>query len=129
MDLALRRDSLKMRKDQLAANPSLHLSLTRLAVRNIPHSLTQKKIRELAIKAVKEFDEVASELREDLADEKKVRDLLSATRSKRVIIQAKAVEEKMGQSKGYGFLEYNCHENVPQGVDMVKCAGSQGMQA
>jgi nucleolar protein 4 len=113
MDLALRRDSLKMRKDQLAANPALHLSLTRLAVRNIPRSLTEKEFRELAIKAVKEFDdEVAKELREGLTDEEKARDILPATRSKKVIIQAKVVEEKTGRSKGYGFLEYNCHENA-----------------
>jgi nucleolar protein 4 len=115
MDLALRRDSLKMRKEQLAANPSLHLSLTRLAVRNIPRSLTEKEFRDLAIKAVSEFDEeVQKDLRTDLTEEEKARD--PAKDGKRALIQAKIVEEKTGRSKGYGFLEYNCHENALKGL-------------
>jgi len=117
MDLALRRDSLKMRKDQLAANPSLHLSLTRLAVRNIPRSLTGKEFRELAIKAIKEFDdEVQKELREGLTDEEKARDANTSKRENRALIQAKIVEEKTGRSKGYGFLEYSSHENALKGL-------------
>jgi len=117
MDLTLRRDSLKMRKEQLAANPSLHLSLTRLAVRNIPRSVTDKGFRELAIKAVKEFDdEVQKELREGLTDEEKARDANTSKRGSRAVIQAKIVEEKTGRSKGYGFLEYNSHENALKGL-------------
>jgi len=117
MDLALRRDSLKMRKDQLAANPSLHLSLTRLAVRNIPRSLTEKEFRELAIKAVKEFDdEVQKELRKGLTDEEKARDANTSKWGSKAVIQAKIVEEKTGRSKGYGFLEYNSHENALKGL-------------
>jgi nucleolar protein 4 len=108
MDLALRRDSLKMRKEQLAANPSLHLSLTRLAVRNIPRTLTERELRELAIKAIGTFDEdVKKDLRADLTEEEKARD--PGKHGKRALIQAKIVEEKTGRSKGYGFLEYNCH--------------------
>jgi nucleolar protein 4 len=115
MDLSLRRDSMKQRKDMLAANPSLHLSLTRLAVRNIPRSMTETELRKLAIKAVAEYDEeVKSGLREALTEEEIARDKFEI-RGK-LVRQAKIVLEKTGRSKGYGFIEYDSHANALKGL-------------
>lgn len=115
MDLSLRRDSVKQRKDMLASNPSLHLSLTRLAVRNIPRTMEETDFRKLAIKAVAEFeDEVKKELRQDLTEDEIARDQLEI-RGK-LVRQAKIVLEKTGRSKGYGFIEYNSHASALKGL-------------
>ena len=114
-DLSVRQDSVKQRKDMLASNPSLHLSLTRLAVRNVPRSMEETEFRKLAIKAVWEFeDEVKKELREDLTEEERARDLFEV--KGRLVRQAKIVLEKTGRSKGYGFIEYNSHASALKGL-------------
>ena len=115
MDLSLRRDSMKQRKEMLASNPSLHLSLTRLAVRNVPRTMTETEFRQLAIKAVGEFDkEVNDELRSGLTEEELARDQ-EKPRGK-LVRQAKIVIEKTGRSKGYGFIEYNTHAAALKGL-------------
>jgi nucleolar protein 4 len=115
MDLSLRKDSIKQRKDMLATNPSLHLSLTRLAVRNIPRVMGETELRKLAIKAVTEFDEeVKSGLREGLTEEEIARDKFEI-RGK-LVRQAKIVLEKTGRSKGYGFIEYDSHASALKGL-------------
>ena len=115
MDLSLRRDSIKQRKDMLATNPSLHLSLTRLAVRNVPRSMEESEFRKLAANAVKEFDEeVTKELREGLTEDEISRDT-EPIRGK-LVRQAKIVLEKTGRSRGYGFIEYNSHANALKGL-------------
>src|SRR5579859_359743 len=115
MDLSLRRDSVKQRKDMLASNPSLHLSLTRLAVRNVPRTMEETEFRKLAIKAVAEFDdEVKKELRQDLTEDELARDQFEV-RGK-LVRQAKIVLEKTGRSKGYGFIEYNSHASALKGL-------------
>jgi nucleolar protein 4 len=115
MDLSVRRDSVKQRKDMLASNPSLHLSLTRLAVRNVPRSMEETEFRKLAIKAVWEFeDEVKKELRQDLTEEERARDLFGI--KGKLVRQAKIVLEKTGRSKGYGFIEYNSHATALKGL-------------
>ena len=116
MDLSLRKDSMKQRKDMLATNPSLHLSLTRLAVRNIPRTMEEQGFKALAIKAVAEFDEeVVKDLRSGLTKEEVARDE-SGTRKGRLVRQAKIVLEKTGRSRGYGFIEYNTHANALKGL-------------
>lgn len=116
MDLSLRKDSMKQRKDMLASNPSLHLSLTRLAVRNVPRTMEEQEFKALAIKAVAEFDEeVAKDLRSGLTEEEIARDE-SGTRKGRLVRQAKIVLEKTGRSRGYGFIEYNSHANALKGL-------------
>lgn len=115
MDLSLRQDSMKQRKDMLASNPSLHLSLTRLAVRNVPRSMEEPEFRKLAVNAVKEFEEeVDKELREGLTADEISRDI-EPTRGK-LVRQAKIVLEKTGRSRGYGFIEYNSHANALKGL-------------
>lgn len=115
MDLTLRRDSMKQRKDMLASNPSLHLSLTRLAVRNIPRTMEESDLKKLALNAVSEFDkEVKNELRQGLTEEEMARNYPEVP--KKLVRQVKIVEEKAGRSKGYGFIEYNCHSNALKGL-------------
>jgi nucleolar protein 4 len=116
MDLSLRKDSIKQRKDMLASNPSLHLSLTRLAVRNIPRTVEEHEFKALAIQAITEFDEeVTKELRSGLTEEELARDETGG-RKGRLVRQAKIVLEKTGRSKGYGFVEYNTHANALKGL-------------
>ena len=99
----------------LASNPSLHLSLTRLAVRNVPRSMEESEFRKLAVNAVKEFEEeVDKELREGLTADEISRDI-EPTRGK-LVRQAKIVLEKTGRSRGYGFIEYNSHASALKGL-------------
>ena len=116
MDLSLRKDSMKQRKDMLASNPSLHLSLTRLAVRNIPRTMNEYEFKALATKGVSEFDEeVTKDLRSGLTEEELARDNPQRTKG-RLVRQAKIVLEKTGRSKGFGFIEYNTHANALKGL-------------
>jgi nucleolar protein 4 len=115
MDISLRRDSIKQRKDMLASNPSLHLSLTRLAVRNIPRVMDEIEFRKLALKAVKEFDEEAkTELREQLTKEEVERDQYEV--KGKLVRQSKIVLDATGRSRGYGFIEYNSHASALKGL-------------
>jgi nucleolar protein 4 len=115
MDISLRRDSVKQRKDMLASNPSLHLSLTRLAVRNIPRAMDETELRKLAVKAVIEFDEEAkTELREQLTEEEVGRDQFEV--KGKLVRQSKIVLDATGRSRGYGFIEYNSHASALKGL-------------
>ncbi|AOA64287.1 Processing and maturation of 27S pre-rRNA protein [Komagataella phaffii CBS 7435] len=60
-DLKAREESYKLRVQQLNKNPTLHLSLTRLAIRNLPRAMTEKSLKALGRKAIVEF---ATELRQ-----------------------------------------------------------------
>ncbi|KAG9842935.1 RNA-binding domain-containing protein, partial [Aureobasidium melanogenum] len=51
----MREASAKQRKTLIESNPSLHLSLTRLSVRNIPRSVTSKDLKQLAREGVVGF--------------------------------------------------------------------------
>ncbi|KAH0298135.1 RNA-binding domain-containing protein, partial [Aureobasidium melanogenum] len=51
----MREASAKQRKTLIESNPSLHLSLTRLSVRNIPRSITSKDLKQLAREGVVGF--------------------------------------------------------------------------
>jgi nucleolar protein 4 len=113
MDVNLREDSMRQRKELLASNPSLYLSFTRLALRNIPRTMKDGELRDLARKAIKEFDEeVKNGLREGLTEEELAKDRPFG----KPVRQAKIVLEKNGRSKGYGFLEYNGHANALKGL-------------
>lgn len=122
-DLQIREKSFQLRKQQLNKNPSLHLSMTRLAVRNIPRSMTEKALKALGRKAVVEFaKEVAEKKRQPLSKEEVVRSvqfqesLGEYGKSKHgVVKQAKIVQEikgsgEIGRSRGYGFLEMRNHK-------------------
>lgn len=128
-EINLRQDSVKQRQTLLKSNPSLHLSLTRLSVRNLPRNITSKTLKALAREAVVCFArDVKAGLRKPLSKEElsrggpELRDIEKErkTKGKGIVRQAKIVFEGRegrkvsedsgaGRSRGYGFIEYTSH--------------------
>ena len=119
-----RMRSFSIRRAQLGANPSLHISKTRLAVHQLPLFVTNKMLKRIALHAVRAFnDEVKEGKRVDLNKDEKDDKTLSAnakqpTEAKHrpppsVVVQSKVVLQServdpltgQGRSRGYGFLE------------------------
>ncbi|ENH74621.1 Nucleolar protein 4 [Fusarium oxysporum f. sp. cubense race 1] len=133
--MQVRQASAAQRKKLVQGNPSLHLSLTRLAIRNIPRNMDSKDLKELARKAVVEFaKEVKAGRRQPLSKEENARDGKDAkekeherkAKGKGIIRQAKIVfesgqgqkmpEKDGGKSRGYGFIEYTSHHWALMGL-------------
>lgn len=119
-----RMRSFSIRRAQLGANPSLHISKTRLAVHQLPLFVTNKMLKRIALHAVRAFnDEVKEGKRVDLDKDEKDDKTLSAnakqpTEAKHrpppsVVVQSKVVLQServdpltgQGRSRGYGFVE------------------------
>ncbi|KAI9828839.1 MAG: RNA recognition motif-containing protein [Phylliscum demangeonii] len=135
-ELQAREASAKQRKTLIQRNPTLHLSLTRLSVRNIPRSVTSKDLKALARQAVVEFaKEVKAKQREPLSKEEIIRggeemraaEKARKARGKGIVKQAKIVFEGRegtkvgeatgaGRSRGYGFVEYSSHRWALMGL-------------
>lgn len=135
-ETTMREASAKQRKTLIQSNPSLHLSLTRLSVRNIPRSVTSKNLKALAREAVVGFaQDVKAGTRQRLSKEELARggeDMKQAekdrkTRAKGIVKQAKVVFEThdggkvseasgAGRSRGYGFIEYYTHRSALMGL-------------
>ncbi|KAF2268689.1 nucleolar protein 4 [Lojkania enalia] len=135
-EIAIRESSAKQRQKLIQSNPSLHLSLTRLAVRNIPRSITGKDLKALARQAVVGFAaDVKSGKRQKLSKEELERggevmvlaEKIRKKRGKGIVKQAKVVFETtqgskvtegsgVGRSRGYGFIEYYTHRNALMGL-------------
>ncbi|KAF4963985.1 hypothetical protein FSARC_8054 [Fusarium sarcochroum] len=134
-EIQMRQASSAQRKKLVQGNPSLHLSLTRLALRNIPRNMDSKELKELARKAVVEFaKDVKAGRREPLSKEENARDGKDAkekdherkAKGKGIIRQAKIVfesgqgqkmqEKDGGKSRGYGFVEYASHHWALMGL-------------
>ncbi|KAL5117882.1 RNA recognition motif-containing protein [Pleosporales sp. CAS-2024a] len=135
-EIKMREESAMLRKKQIQENPSLHLSLTRLSVRNIPRSITSKDLKALARSAVVGFAaDVKSGKRNKLSREEVIRGgqamlVAEKQRKKRgvgIVKQAKIVFETAtgskvgedtgaGRSRGYGFIEYYTHRNALMGL-------------
>ncbi|KAK9433423.1 hypothetical protein V1505DRAFT_362612 [Lipomyces doorenjongii] len=128
-DMDIRQQSLAIRRQQLRSNPSLHLSLTRLAVRNIPRSMTAAQLKLLARRAVVSFaEEVQAGTRQSLSKEElershsydEERGVKSRKKKYGVVKQVKIiVEDKKagsGRSRGYGFIEYSSHRLALMGL-------------
>lgn len=134
-DLELREKSYKLRVQQLNKNPSLHLSLTRLAIRNLPRAMNAKALKALGRKAVVSFaTEVKETKRQPLSKEELDRSIKEkarleelglgeSNRSKKqgVVRQAKVIMEvkgsgDAGRSRGYGFLEFRDHKSALMGL-------------
>ncbi|KAK2681669.1 RNA recognition motif domain [Fusarium oxysporum f. sp. vasinfectum] len=134
-EMQVRQASAAQRKKLVQGNPSLHLSLTRLAIRNIPRNMDSKDLKELARKAVVEFaKEVKAGRRQPLSKEENARDGKDAkekeherkAKGKGIIRQAKIVfesgqgqkmpEKDGGKSRGYGFIEYTSHHWALMGL-------------
>lgn len=135
-EVKLREQSATQRKKQVQGNPSLHISLNRLAIRNIPHNMDSKELKQLARQAVVGFaSDVKEGKREALSKEELARGGLEdrdaehrrKEKGKGVVKQAKVVfetkdgkkvDEKTGagRSRGYGFIEYSSHRWALMGL-------------
>lgn len=133
---AMREASAKQRKTLIESNPSLHLSLVRLSVRNIPRSIGSKELKALARDAVVGFaSDVKAERRARLSKEELSRggeEMRAAEQARKksgkgIVRQAKVVFESAGGSKvsedagagrsrGYGFIEYYTHRSALMGL-------------
>ncbi|KAI1344280.1 RNA-binding domain-containing protein [Xylariaceae sp. FL0016] len=135
-EIKIRDQSAAQRKKLIQGNPSLHLSLTRLAIRNLPRGIDSKKLKALAREAVVGFaTDVKGGRREPLSKEENARggedDKAAEHRRKEkgkgVVQQAKIVFENTegskvpetdgaGKSRGYGFIEYSSHRWALMGL-------------
>ena len=135
-EIKMREDSATLRRKQIQENPSLHLSLTRLSVRNIPRSITSKDLKQLARKAVVGFaEDTKTGKRQKLSkaeiarggEEMVIAEKIRKKRGKGIVRQAKVVfetekgskvgeETGAGRSRGYGFIEYYTHRNALMGL-------------
>ncbi|TQS35474.1 hypothetical protein Golomagni_04105 [Golovinomyces magnicellulatus] len=135
-EIKMREDSAMQRKKLTQNNPALHLSLTRLSVRNIPRHLTSKDLKALARESVVGFaKDVKSGLRAQLSKEEESRggeeDRVAEQQRKRkgkgIVRQAMIVFEGRegnkiaedsgaGRSRGYGFIEYYSHRWALMGL-------------
>ena len=132
----MRQTSTQQRRKLVEKNPTLHLSLTRLALRNIPRNLASKDLKELARKAVVGFaKDIKEGRRQPLSKEENARDSKEAKeqehqrklKGKGIVRQAKIVFESSqgskvpensgaGKSRGYGFIEYTSHHWALMGL-------------
>jgi nucleolar protein 4 len=135
-EIKMREESATLRRKQIQENPSLHLSLTRLSIRNIPRSITSKDLKALARSAVVGFAaDIKAGKRNKLSREEVIRGgqamlVAEKQRKKRgvgIVKQAKVVfetpagskvneETGAGRSRGYGFIEYYTHRNALMGL-------------
>ncbi|KAH0490323.1 hypothetical protein TgHK011_001799 [Trichoderma gracile] len=135
-EVRMRQASAAQRKKLVEKNPMLHISLTRLALRNIPSDLGAKDLKELARKAVVGFaKDVKEGRRQPLSKEENARDGKDAKekekdrklKRKGIVKQAKIVFEDnkgskvseasgAGKSRGYGFIEYTSHRWALMGL-------------
>ncbi|KAF2102841.1 RNA-binding domain-containing protein [Rhizodiscina lignyota] len=135
-EIAMREASVKQRRTLIQSNPSLHLSFTRLSIRNIPRSITSKDLKALARDAVVGFaKDVKAGVRQPLSKEELYRDFEKMkeadkdrrVKSKGIVKQAKVVFEGRegtkvkevdgaGRSRGYGFIEYYTHRSALMGL-------------
>lgn len=135
-DLEIREKSYNLRVEQLKKNPTLHLSMTRLAIRNLPRAMNEKALKALARKGVVEFaTEVKDGKRHPLSKEEIIRSTKEKykfmsdeeiERQKKkdkkqgLVRQAKIIMEvkgtTIGRSRGYGFVEYRDHKSALMGL-------------
>ncbi|KAI1134924.1 RNA-binding domain-containing protein [Hypoxylon sp. FL0543] len=135
-EVKIREESASQRKKLIQNNPSLHLSLTRLAIRNIPRNMDSKQLKALAREAVVGFAKDAREGRrqplskEETArggEEDKEAERRRREKGKGVVKQAKIIFENKegskvpeadgaGKSRGYGFIEYYSHRWALMGL-------------
>ncbi|KAI1093338.1 RNA-binding domain-containing protein [Rostrohypoxylon terebratum] len=135
-EVKIREQSITQRKKLIQGNPSLHLSLTRLAIRNIPRTMDSKSLKALAREAVVGFArDVKEGRRQPLSKEETARggeedkeaERRRKEKGKGIVKQAKIVfENKEGskvpevdgasKSRGYGFIEYSSHRWALMGL-------------
>lgn len=136
LEIKTREASALQRKKLIEKNPALHLSLTRLSIRNIPRNFTSKELKALARQAVVGFAmDVKSGLRAQLSKEEELRggeedrtaEQQRKLKGKGIVRQAKIIFEGLrgskiaeesgaGKSRGYGFVEYYSHRWALMGL-------------
>ncbi|KAI9664431.1 MAG: RNA recognition motif-containing protein [Trizodia sp. TS-e1964] len=146
-EIAMREASAKQRQNLIRNNPMLHISLTRLSIRNIPRNITSKELKALAREAVVGFaEDVKAGVRQQLSKEEEARggdemkelERQRKSKGKGIVKQAKIVfegreggkvteESGAGRSRGYGFLEYTSHRWALMGLRWLNghAVGSQ----
>jgi nucleolar protein 4 len=135
-EVKMREDSAMQRKKLIQNNPTLHLSLTRLSIRNLPRNVNSKDLKALAREAVVGFaKDVKGGLRAQLSKEEEARggdemreaEKQRKAKGKGIVRQAKIVFEGRegakvsedsgaGRSRGYGFVEYSSHRWALMGL-------------
>jgi nucleolar protein 4 len=135
-EIKMREDSATQRKRLIQNNPTLHLSLTRLSVRNLPRNITSKDLKALAREAVVGFaKDVKNGTRAQLSKEEEARggdemreaEKQRKAKGKGIVRQSKIVFEGRegtkvsedsgaGRSRGYGFIEYTSHRWALMGL-------------
>ncbi|KAJ5238639.1 RNA-binding domain-containing protein [Penicillium chermesinum] len=140
-EIKLREESYKQRQNFIKKNPALHLSLTRLSVRNLPRHITSKDLKQLARAGVVGFatdvkngvrQPLSKEERERSSDDMKELEHLRKTKRQGIVRQAKVVFETRegtkvpeksggGRSRGYGFIEYFTHRHALMGLRWLNC--------
>ena len=147
-EIKLREDSAKQRQALVQRNPLLHLSFTRLSVRNLPRNITSKDLKALARKAVVGFArDVKARIRKPLSREEVLRggdEQIEAERSRKakgkgIVKQAKVVfmaregrkvaeNSGAGRSSGYGFIEYTSHRWALMGLRWLNGHAAKDLQ-
>jgi nucleolar protein 4 len=135
-EIKMREDSATQRKKMIQNNPTLHLSLTRLSIRNLPRNINSKDLKALAREAVVGFaKDVKDGKRAQLSKEEESRggdemrqsEKQRKAKGKGIVRQAKIVfegregakipeESGAGRSRGYGFVEYSSHRWALMGL-------------
>ncbi|TVY42690.1 putative RNA-binding protein [Lachnellula subtilissima] len=135
-EVKMREDSATQRKKLIQNNPTLHLSLTRLSIRNLPKNINSKDLKALAREAAVGFaKDVKAGLRAQLSKEEESRggdEMRDAEKQRKlkgkgIVRQAKIVfegregakvseESGAGRSRGYGFVEYSSHRWALMGL-------------
>ena len=135
-EIKMREESGKQRQTLIKSNPTLHISLTRLSVRNIPRHLTSKDLKALAREAVVGFAKDVKEGRRHRLSKEELqrgsefmRDAEQSRKAKgrgivkqaHIVFEAKdgsKIDEKTGagRSRGYGFIEYTSHRSALMGL-------------
>lgn len=135
-EIKMRQDSATQRKKLIQNNPTLHLSLTRLSIRNLPRNITSKDLKALAREAVVGFaKDVKDGKRAQLSKEEEARggeemrlaEKFRKQKGKGIVKQSKIVFEGRegakvpedsgaGRSRGYGFVEYSSHRWALMGL-------------
>lgn len=134
-EVKIREQSAAQRKKLIQSNATLHISLTRLAVRNMPRNLDSKGLKALAREAVVGFaTDVKAGLRQPLSkedarggEEDKVAERRRKEKGRGIVKQTKIMFENKegskvaevdgaGKSRGYGFIEYTSHRWALMGL-------------
>jgi nucleolar protein 4 len=135
-EIKLREESAIQRKKLIQNNPTLHLSLTRLSIRNLPRNTNSKDLKALAREAVVGFaKDVKDGRRAQLSKEEEARggdEMRDAEKNRKakgkgIVRQSKIVfegregakvseESGAGRSRGYGFVEYSSHRWALMGL-------------